>query len=302
MPLPNYTKLMPSILKLLSDRNERTTPEVYEHIYQAFNLTEEEKKLRQPSGQDILITNRIRWALKYLKEAKAIESPSRGIYHITDRGEGLLKKHPDEITQKILSEYNEYREFRKIIDHVEKSKDLKNEGGQEPIDVAITPDEMIENGYMSIREEVGNELLNRILQNPPAFFEKMVLDLLTAMDYGQGEVTGKSGDGGIDGYISQDKLGLDRIYFQAKRYKNSVPANELREFVGSLESKGVNKGVFITTGKLPSDVSKIVGKSTKNIVFIDGVGLVNHLMDFDVGVSTQRRYEIKEIDSDYFAL
>jgi len=297
MAIPDYQTLMLPVLKILQDNQEHFLGDVIEQICSEFKLTEQERQEVLPSGQQPIIDNRVGWARTYLLKAGLLEYTRRGYTKITQKGLEVLNKKPSRIDIKFLEQFPEFIEFRntKKESSGEKSKsvaEIKVEN--------ITPDELMDNGFNSIQASLGQELLSRIRMNPPAFFEKLVVKLLESMGYGRGKVTGRSGDDGIDGYIYQDKLGLDKILFQAKRFGEDtpVPALMVRDFFGALDINGANKGVFITTSKLPRNAES--GRSSKSIIFIDGQKLVELMIEYNVGVQTTKTYEIKKVDTDFF--
>jgi len=299
--IPDYQSLMLPLLKCLNGSQEHNVREVIESLSSEFKLTDQEKKELLPSEQQSIFNNRVGWARTYLLKARLIESPRRGFIRITQKGTEVLDKKPARINVKFLEQFPEFIEFitLKKEQGKEKSKSLAeiNKGVEN-----ITPDELMESGFNSIHASLGQELLTKLRTNLPSFFEKVVLNLLKNMDYGEGKVTGQTGDGGVDGIISQDKLGLDKIFFQAKRFGEDTPvsASMLRDFVGTLEVNGVSKGVFMTTSRFPRDAENIISRSHKSIVLIDGTKLVKLMIDFNIGVSTVKSYQIKKIDSDFF--
>ena len=212
-----------------------------------------------------------------------------------------MNKNPDKINIKFLEQFPEFIEFRTIKkEQVEEKSKYLAEINKEVEN--ITPDELIENGFNSIQASLSQELLSKIRTNNPTFFERLVLKLLESMGYGKGQVTGRSGDGGIDGYIYQDKLGLDKILIQAKRFGEDTPvsASMIRDFIGTLTTNEANKGVFITTSKFPRDAENTSSRSPKPIKLIDGTRLVKLMIDHNIGVSSTKIYEIKKIDTDFF--
>ena len=296
MAIPDYETLMLPLLKYLKDEKEHSTQELYEHLSQVFNLTPEERLQKLPSGQDNLFENRVRWAKLYLKKAGLLEDPRRGYVKITPDGLKLLAQNPEKINVKLLEQFPKFKEFKSTKTTEDKQEIVKLHQDIEK----RTPDDLIEEGYSIIRKNLGQELLERLKTSSPSFFEKVVLKLLSAMGYGEGKVTGRSGDGGIDGFIHQDRLGLDKIFFQAKRFgdNNPVTPSMMRDFIGALDQKGASKGVFITTSRFTQNPESI--RSSKSIVWIDGNKLVELLIDCNVGVSLEKTYQIKKIDEDFF--
>jgi restriction system protein len=241
------------------------------------------------------------WARTYLKKAGLIISPKRGHFKISDRGLELLKKNPPEITAKFLMRYDEFVKFKTI--KKEKTTPSKSELIEDSTDQ--TPEELVENAYQKLRSELSKEVLDIVKTCSPVFFEKLVIDLLIKMGYGgsrkdAGQAMGKSGDGGIDGIIKEDKLGLDIIYLQAKRWENAVPIKEVRDFTGALASKKAKKGIFITTSTFPNSVYEFVGQVEYKIILIDGEHLADLMIDNNVGLSIINTYQVKALDSDYF--
>src|SRR3989344_8449855 len=283
------------LLKCLNDGQERNVRDVIESLNSEFKLTEQEKQELLPSGQQPIFDNRVGWARTYLLKAGLIESPRRGFVRITHKGTEVLGKKPAKINVKFLEQFPEFIEFRAIKKEQGEGKNKSLAEINKEVE-NITPDELMENGFNSIQANLGQELLAKLRTNPPSFFEKVVLKLLTNMGYGEGKVTGQTGDGGVDGFISQDKLGLDKIFFQAKRFGEDTPVSVsmLRDFVGTLEVNGVSKGVFMTTSRFPKDAENIISRSHKSIVLIDGPKLVKLMIEFNIGVSTANSYQIKK--------
>ena len=296
MAIPDYQTLMLPLLKLLSDEQEYKTRELIDKLSNDYNLSEEEKRELLPSGRQRIIDNRIGWARTYLLKAGLLSAPKRGYIKITSKGLEVLKQNLEKINIKYLENFPEFIKFRTIKKETTKDN-LEDEELED-----ITPDELIEKGYNSINANLTQELLDKLRETDPYFFEQIIADLLSSMGYGTSKVTKKSGDGGVDGVINQDKLGLDKIYFQAKRFSenNAVSARDVRDFVGTLDLHGVTKGVFITTSKFPSNTEDILKKTPKNIILIDGPTLAKLMIEHNIGISVEKTYHIKKIDSDYF--
>jgi restriction system protein len=292
---------MRPLLDLASDGEEHTLSEAREKLAEIFKLTDEEKEALLPSGRTPRFSNRVAWAKVYLNQASALDSPRRGYFRITDRGRELLKSGPQRITIKELRRFPEFVEFRAPRQHKEEA-DIPlsvDEEGQ-------TPEEMLENAYQRFRNNIASELLNRVKTASPQFFERLVVELLLSMGYGgsrkeAGEAIGKAGDEGIDGIINEDRLGLDVIYIQAKKWNGSVGRPDVQKFVGALHGKRAKKGVFITTGVFSADAIEYVAKIEPKVVLIDGPQLASLMIDFNVGVTPVTSYETKRIDSDYFS-
>ena len=299
MTIPDFQSIMLPLLDFTKDQKEHSLEEIWENMCKFFKLTEEEKNQILPSGQQTRMGNRTAWAATYLKKAFVLNSPRRGIYIITQRGLDILKQNPQRIDIKYLEQFPEFVEFRTIK---EGQPSTTNKTVEEKEMENITPDEQIENGFNSIQASLGQDLLNIVRKYSPAFFEKFVLKLLENMGYGKGEVTGKSGDGGIDGFIYQDKLGLDKILFQAKRFGEDTPISisMIRDFIGTLAINEASKGVFITSSRFPKDAETVVARSQKPIKLIDGTKLVRLMIEFNIGISVEKTYERKRIDSDFF--
>lgn len=297
MAIPDYQTLMLPLLKSISDGQEHKTREILNSLSNEFGLTEEERKELLPSGQQPIINNRVGWARTYMLKAGLLSAPKRGYIKITEKGLEVLEQNPDRIDVKFLEQFPEFIEFRTIKKETSKETTKDEEEIED-----ITPDELMEEGYNSINASLAQELLEKLRSVDPYFFEEVVGKLLTAMGYGRFKATPGSGDEGVDGIVYQDKLGLDKIFFQAKRYgeENSVTARDVRDFVGTLDLHGVNKGIFITTSRFPRDTNDILKKTPKNIILLDGPKLAKLMIEHDVGVSTQKTYKIKRMDTDFF--
>lgn len=300
MTIPDYQSIMLPLLKYAGDNQEHTIREAIEHIADIFKLTEEDKKEVLPSGSQYVIDNRVGWARTYLKKAGLLESPKRSYFKITPLGLDVLKKNPAKINVKFLEQFPLFIEFR----NTKKEKDEHEEQEVESSS-SQTPQELLEYGYQKIKKDLSQELLGYVKQSSPRFFERLVVELLLSMGYGgsrkdAGQAIGQSGDGGIDGIIKEDKLGLDVIYLQAKRWENVVGSKEIRNFVGSLVGQKANKGVFITTSGFTRDALEYVKSITHKVILIDGEMLTQLMIENNIGVSKVISYDIKKIDSDYF--
>ncbi|MEZ2441791.1 restriction endonuclease [Chitinophaga sp. RCC_12] len=303
MPIPDYQTIMLPLLKQLSDRKEYLFKDVIALLGKQFKLTEEEMSELLPSGQSLLFANRVGWARTYLKKAGLLDAPKRGVVCITERGLQVLIGNPKKIDNNLLKQFPEFVEFQNI---------KKEESGSlEQTDLTQvekqTPEETIDLAYQSIRQSLAQELIDTVRRLSPAFFERLVVELLVKMGYGgsmkdAGKAIGKTGDEGIDGTIKEDKLGLDIIYIQAKRWQagNVVGRPELHKFVGALAGQGAKKGIFITTSTFSKDALNYAPKNETKIVLIDGVQLAQLMIDYNLGVSVQRSYDIKRLDNDYF--
>lgn len=301
--IPNYQVIMLPLLKAVQDKREYKLNDLIEQLADNFKLTEDDRKELLPSGQTFLFGNRVGWARTYLKKAGLIDSPKRGFVCITERGLSVLKQKPKDINVTFLKQFPEFLEFQNL-----KRDDNASEGINNHSEILNqTPEEILEDSYQNIRKSLAQELLDKITKLSPIFFERLVVELLVKMGYGgsmkdAGKAIGKSGDEGIDGTIKEDKLGLDIIYIQAKRWQfgNIVGRPEIHKFVGALAGQGAKKGIFITTSSFTKEALEFVPRNETKIVLIDGYRLAQLMIDYSLGVTTQQVYEIKKIDSDYF--
>ncbi len=298
MTIPTYEQLLLPLLQFSSDSKEHYSREPVEEIAIQFKLSYEEKNRLLSNGNNALY-NRLGWAQTYLKQAGLLASTRRGFFRITERGMQVIKQNPLSLDVKFLQQFPEFRDF------INRSKkdDSKNEltvTGEE-----ITPEEMMDQGYGLVQEKLKDELLLTVKKCSPKFFEKLVVDLLVSMGYGgsvkeAGRAIGTSGDEGIDGIIKEDVLGLDMIHIQAKKWEGSVGRPEIQRFAGALQGQRAKKGIFITTGSFSQDAINYVSKIDSKIILIDGKKLSEYMIDSNVGVSEERSYIIKKINSDYF--
>ncbi|MBI3741701.1 MAG: restriction endonuclease [Chloroflexi bacterium] len=297
MPIPDYESLMLPLLKLLSDKKEHEATQVNELLTTEFNLSDEEKSARLPSGAKPVIYSRVHWAKTYLKSAGLLESTGWGRYQITERGLDVLAKNPTGIDNKYLSQFPEFIEFKKRSKKIDSKDEIEESSLQ-------TPDELLETSYQNLRTGLAEDLLERIRSSSPKFFEQLVVDVLVSMGYGgskeDASAVGRSGDGGIDGIIKEDKLVLDAVYIQAKRWDAPVGRPIVQNFVGSLEGYRATKGVLITTSRFAQSAFDYVKSISKKIVLIDGEQLAQFMIDHDVGVTELATYRIKKVDPDYF--
>lgn len=297
MPVPDFQTIMLPFLRILKNSKEYAIRDTVELLADEFNLSESERREMLPSGQQTILYNRVVWARTYLKKAGLIESTKRGVVKITDRGLQVLKSNPERIDINFLDQFPEFVEFKK----------MKREKPSEFTSVEVeTPEEVLENSFQTLRQSLANEILDQIRSNPPSLFEKIVVELLVKMGYGgtlrdAGQAIGKSGDEGIDGIIKEDRLGLDIIYVQAKRWANTVGRPEIQKFAGALQGQRAKKGVFITTSDFSRDAHEYAAKIDSKIVLIDGEQLAQFMIDHNIGVTPVASYEIKRIDSDYFS-
>lgn len=312
MPIPDYQTAMLPLLRLAADGNEHRFRDAVEELAGVFSLSDGERAEMLPSGTAPLFDNRVGWARTYLKQAGLIESPRRGIFRITARGKSLLGSNPNRVDVETLDQYPEFRAFRtRRRDSSEvRAEQLVAELGQSvstPVELPTdqTPEDLLASAYRKLRGELELDVLEQAKGSSPAFFERLVIDLLVAMGYGgsrqdAGRAIGKSGDGGIDGIIKEDKLGLDVIYVQAKRWEGTVGRPEIQKFAGALQGQRASKGVFITTSSYSRDALEYVSVINSKIILIDGQQLASLMIDFNVGVSTIGMYELKRVDADYF--
>jgi restriction system protein len=299
MAIPDYQSVMLPLLKLLSDKKEHQIRETLEILAKQFNLSEEERKEMLPSGIDFVFNNRVGWARTYLKKAGLLEYAKRGVHRITDRGLNVLKKNPPEINVKFLKQFPEFIEFQTIKPKTESDKESEEEKTK-------TPEELLEVAYQDLNDQLASDLSKQIKSIPPILFERIVIKLLVAMGYGgtlkdAGEAIGKTGDEGIDGVIKEDRLGLDAIYIQAKRWENTVGRPEIQKFAGALQGQRARKGIFITTSDFSKEAQEYTSRIDTKIVLIDGKQLAKLMIDYNVGVTAVSNYQIKKIDSDFFS-
>lgn len=300
MAVPDFQAFFKPLLDIASDGNEHSIKEARERIAKDFNLSEEDLNEKLPSGTQTKFDNRVAWAKSYFVQSKVLESPRRAHFKITDRGKKLHAQGHSRIDIKVLSQYPEFIEF-----HNPPKQKKEHQPDQLEEISSETPEEVLQKAYQSIRNELAGEMLDRIKTNSPSFFESLVIDLMVAMGYGgsrsdAGQSIGQTGDEGIDGIIKEDRLGLDVIYLQAKRWDGTVGRPEIQKFVGALHGKRARKGVFITTGRFSDEAYDYVKSIDPKVILIDGKSLANYMIDFNLGTSTSVIYEIKRIDSDYF--
>jgi restriction system protein len=300
MPIPDYQTIMLPLLQFCSDGKDHSLGEAVDHVASLFHLTQEEKDEQLPSGKQTLIRNRVHWAKTYLYKANLLNSPRRGHFQITERGMEVLKERLDKITARYLMRFSEFTVFK------ERKTEKKQEVANEINDTSLTPAEALENAHSEIRQNLASEVLENIKKCTPEFFEHLVLEVLVEMGYGgsrsdAASMVGKSGDEGIDGIIKEDRLGLDVIYIQAKRWDATVGRPEIQKFVGALQGQRAKKGVFITTSDFSKDALEYVRHLDCKVVLIDGEQLANLMIDNNIGVSRVAMYEVKRLDSDYFS-
>jgi restriction system protein len=305
MPIPDFQSLMLPVLRDLV-QGERSGQQTVEALASELALSPEDLAVRLPSGTQTKFTNRVAWAKSHLKGAGLVESPRRGVYRLTDRGRQLLAESPSGLSIAYLLRFPEYAAFRRVA-----ATDGATPSATQPMTATPavddrTPDDLLEEGYRQVRAALVTDLRERIASMPPSGFEQLVVDLLTAMGYGgpqedAGRVVGRGGDEGIDGVIREDRLGLETIYIQAKRWQSTVGRPEIQRFAGALQGQRARKGVFITTSSFSREAEQYAAAIQTTIVLLDGAQLAELMIDHGVGVTAVKRYEIKRVDSDYFA-
>lgn len=306
MPIPDYQSVMLPLLQFAGDGTEHKFRDAVEALALEYQLTPDERSELLPSGTAPLFDNRVGWARTYLKQAGLLESPKRGVLRITERGKATLANSPKRIDVKFLDQFAEFRDFRtKRSDAASTAAVDAPAATAQPIPEAETPEDRLAAAYRRIRQDLENELLEQVKGSSPAFFERLVVDLLVAMGYGgsrrdAGRALGKSGDGGIDGIIKEDKLGLDVIYLQAKKWEGTVGRPEIQKFAGALQGHRAAKGVFITTSSYTRDALEYVNMINTKIILIGGQELAALMIDHNVGVTRVGMYELKKVDADYF--
>lgn len=297
MAIPDYQSLMLPLLKLAADGSEHSIRDARERLAAELRLTDAERNELLPSGRQPVFDNRVAWGKTYLQQAGLLYSPRRAHFQITDRGRQVLADNPIAIDTRFLDQFPEFVEFRSV------GKNNKSDATTPAQECATaTPEEMLETAHQRIRDDLATDLLKRIKTSPPSFFERLVVELLVKMGYGgsrkeAGKALGKSGDEGIDGIINEDRLGLDTIYLQAKRWEGTVGRPEIQKFVGALHGKRARKGVFITTSNYSVEARDYVSHIEPKVVLIDGAELAELMIDYGLGVTTTAIYELKRVDS-----
>ena len=299
MAIPDFQSIMLPLLRCLDDGKEHSNDSINECLQQYFKLSADEINQLLPSGRQRIFGNRVAWAKTHLKQAGLIESTGRGLYRISQRGSEVLAENPTGITIKYLMRFPGFKNFREG-----KIKEV-NGGSSENHNEGKTPQEYIDIGYGKIVQKLSSELVEIIKKSSSYFFEKLVVDLVLAMGYGgsrddAGTLTGRSADEGIDGVINEDRLGLDVIYIQAKKWNNPISRPELQKFAGALLGKKARKGIFITTSTFTKEARSFARSIEAKIVLIDGCKLAEFMIQYNVGVSVEQVYEIKKVDMDYF--
>jgi len=297
MTIPVFQQIMLPLLQLLEDKQEHSLRQVIDSLTNQFNLTQEEQRELLPSGKQAIFDNRVGWARTYLKKAGLLESTRRGFFRITDRGLQVLKQKPAKIDVIFLGQFEEFRKFRAI------KREKPMESDEEELET--TPEEALANAYQNMKNELADELIQQLKASSPKQFENIVIDLLVAMGYGgsrkeAAKAIGKSGDEGIDGTINEDRLGLDVIYMQAKKWESIVGRPEIQKFAGALQGQHAKKGIFITTSNFSKEAIDFASRVDNKIILLDGDTLVQYMIDHNIGVTPFVNYEVKKIDLDYF--
>jgi restriction system protein len=305
MGVPGYQEFMLPLLKIAADGQEHRVADAMEILAAQMGMSREDQTAALPSGVQTRFYNRVTWAITYLSKSLLLERTGRGRFKITAKGTEILQRNPARIDNRFLDQFPEFKEFKKkraaeaVATRKDSIADLTSE------DPAITPEERLEAAYAELRDELADDILRRVRAGTPKFFEHLVLRLLTAMGYGadqvdRAKVTGQSGDEGIDGVIPQDRLDLDMVYIQAKKWDNSVGPGEIDKFVGSLMRKRASKGVFITSGTFTDGARRAGKEAAVKVRLIDGDELADLMIDYDVGVAVAKPYIVKKVDGDFF--
>ena len=305
MAVPDFQTMMLPFLSFLRDRQKHGYSEVANLLAEHFGLSTDDRNEMVPSGKQTRLINRVHWVSTYFKKARLIESADRGTFQISERGLELLGRNISRIDMKTLDEYPEYVAFRNQKNRKQGLVDENPAVAETESVDSKTPDEVLDDSYNTIRANLVSEVLEKVKSCSPNFFERLVVELLVNMGYGgtrqdAGQAIGKSGDEGIDGIIKEDRLGLDVIYLQAKRWEGNVSRPEIQKFAGALQGKRAKKGVFITTSEFTKEAREFASAIDNKLILIDGEELAEYMIDFNVGVSIVNSYEIKKIDSDYF--
>jgi restriction system protein len=301
MPVPDFQSLFRPLLALLEDGQEHPIAVIRSELAHRFSLSTADLEERIPSGRVTMFQNRVGWAATYLYRTKLIDRPRRAVYQITDRGRTVLADNPQGVNLRVLSQFQELAEFRQAKDKTSHGGDLAQTGGED----GQTPEERIDGAYRELRSALAADLLDRVLEQSAHFFEKLVLDVLHAMGYGGGRddattQLGRSGDEGVDGVVREDRLGLDLIYVQAKRWTTVVGRPEIQKFFGALHGQRATKGVLITTSTFSNEAVAYADAVTPRLILVDGRELAQLMIEYGVGVTTSHAYQLNQLDLDYF--
>jgi restriction system protein len=307
MPVPNFQTLMLPVLQVFADGAE-TVSECLPALQKMFNISDEEAAELLPSGQMTFLRNRAGWARTYLAKAGLLSSPRRGKHQITDLGRKVLIEGPERIDTKYLERFSAFAEWRQSYKGEESGSPLSPASDDPKPISTLSPDELIQTAFTEIERDLLDDLLDRLHSMDPVRFERLILDLLKAMGYGAGtfgkhEMTKTTGDGGIDGIIHEDALGLDAVYIQAKRYQaeTKVGRPAIQQFIGSLTGEGATKGVFVTTSDFSAEAHGYLAKVQHRVKLIGGRELARLMIKHGVGVRDRVAYVIRSVDEDYFA-
>lgn len=300
MAVPDFQTWFLPLLKRLADGEIHRLRDLYLELADDLELSDEDRKEMLPSGKQLVYHNRIGWSRTYLMKAGLLAAPGRGVCRVTERGRGVLADSPAKLNVKFLKQYEEFREF-----HTYKKPTNRESANDVDETSEETPEELLERAHKDLRANVTSDLLARVKDAPPEFFEQLVVDLLVRMGYGgsredAGQTVGRSGDGGVDGVIKEDRLGLDLVYIQAKRWEGTVGRPVVQAFAGSLEGFRAKKGVMLTTSDFSSGAKEYVAQIEKRIVLINGRQLADLMFEFDLGASPVTVYEVKRVDTDFF--
>ena len=301
MAIPKFEDFLFPFLLQLKDK-DISSKEIKEKLINHFKLSDEDRQMKTKGGSAYQLDDRIGWCRQWLRRALFIEIHQKGVYRITKRGADYLKSHSD-LRQEDLLEYPEYAAYAGISAGKKSKVDIDSDSSSD----GLTPTEQLEAAMKKINDDLAADILQKTREMSPAKFEQLVLDLLLNMGYGGAnkelaKVTPLSHDNGVDGIIPEDALGLDRIYIQAKRYKEGSPVHkpEIQQFIGALNEQKASKGVFVTTSSFSQGARESVRKASSKIVLIDGIALAQYMIEYNVGVSTRKNYEVKRLDTDYF--
>ncbi len=304
MAVPGYQEFMFPILKFLSDDKIHYKRDIFSEMAKIFKLTQEQMEEKVPSQLEPTYINRIGWAITYLKKAGLLDSPSRAHFSITNEGKSIVDKNITNLNSKYLKKYDSFLEFQNLSNKQIVHKGSLIDDNEKDLQ---TPSEKMISYYELIKKSICDDLLIKVLEQSPEFFEQLVVDLIVAMGYGgsiedAGRATKKTNDEGIDGLVKEDKLGLDTIYIQAKRWQkgNVVGRPEIQKFVGALAGQGARKGIFITTSNFTKEALEYKPRNDTSIILIDGQKLVELMYEYNIGVSIEKKFDIKRLDSDYF--
>ena len=302
MPVPDFQSFLLPLLRQVGAHDSLTPSAAKQLLAREFSLSEEDLSQLLPSGSDTVFANRVGWARTYLKKAGLLDMPNRGVWCITPLGKKVLAEGNSSIDVKYLRRFPEFLAW-----HTATTPSDSGGATQTATDGSTqTPAEALSSAFSHLQNTTAQEILASTKECSPGFFERLVVDVLVKMGYGgsrkdAGEAVGRSGDGGIDGIIKEDRLGLDRIYLQAKRWEGTVGRPEVQKFAGALQEHHARKGVFLTTGAFSSEAKDYVSKIDTRIVLIDGETLARLMIEHDVGVTTIETYRVKRLDADYFS-